>query len=670
MKLTFLAGSVAVAEAWEWSLVDEVTCLENSSYNECGSDRDICGGWSSMEHASMTSDCYQGCFCDDGFIQTRAGTCIPEAECAPAGEITCLVSQFESYLTFFGFDANLISGFDWSWNGVGNHCDTPTPPSPKTPKTKTPKTKSPKTKTPKSGKGKKSKTPKSGKGKKSKTPKSAKGKKTKTPKSGKGKKTKTPKSAKGKKSPKGKTGRRRRELDSPAPRFARSATGSGKSPKSGYYNTPSPSPVCYPNYLENFCSYVINNYSGDHVDRLTALCYGPFFSTCLNNVLYVQQFTAVFGQQYSDLFCPVFESGNFLFDLSSINFGDFNLDIDINIDYSIDFNVNLVTHINTYQNVMIKFIQSCGFTRVIDQILIQLTMEFNWDEFYGEFDAVFEYFEAAIATMLLDTTFVDAIVLIDADFIASFQNVIQVFITQNIEMFFSTNIQFSIGGSFDWDCSNNGWCYTPPQIPVPYESAEIACSSIGGEVMGREHLSFLSELSQSAHHDFWLRFDVSNACAAASGMSYWNMNLNAFLSAEHGYIDVGHSDTECSFVCVKPQLPRPPAGGEDSCHSIVGGVFEEYMWAVGTWSQMDDSSREFYPASTDDMSFPTGSVLAYESNCGQIKFSLKCLKNNSDNLYYFMPCNSLRCSGFDREIWLNEEKLNGIIDGSFQMNCY
>ena len=70
------------------------------------------------------------------------------------------------------------------------------------------------------------------------------------------------------------------------------------------------------------------------------------------------------------------------------------------------------------------------------------------------------------------------------------------------------------------------------------------------------------------------------------------------------------------------------------------------------------------------MSFPTGSILAYESNCGQIKFSLKCLKNNSDNLFYFMPCNSLRCNGFDREIWLNEEKLNGIIDGSFQMNCY
>ena len=363
------------------------------------------------------------------------------------------MSQFESYLTFFGFDASLISGFDWSWNGIGNHCETPTPPSPKTPKTKTPKTKTPKTKTPKT-----------------KTPK------TKTPKSGKGKKSKTPKSAKGKKSPKGKTGRRRRELDSPAPRFARSATGSGKyaksgkygksgkgksgkgksgkgkSPKSGYYN--SPSPVCYPNYLENFCSYVINNYSGDHVDRLTALCYGPFFSTCLNNVLYVQQFTATFGQQYSDLFCPVFESGNFLFDLSSISFGDFNLDIDINIDYSIDFNVNLVTNINTYQHVMIEFIQSCGFTRVIDQILIQLTMEFNWDDFYGEFEVVFEYFEAAIATMLLDTTFVDTIVLIDAEFIASFQNVVQVFITQNIEIFFSTNIEFSIGGSFDWDCSN------------------------------------------------------------------------------------------------------------------------------------------------------------------------------------------------------------------------
>jgi hypothetical protein len=139
--------------------------------------------------------------------------------------------------------------------------------------------------------------------------------------------------------------------------------------------------------------------------------------------------------------------------------------------------------------------------------------------------------------------------------------------------------------------------------------------------MGREHLEFLSELSQSTHHDFWLRFDVSNACAAvnkiseikeensffqASGMSYWNMNLNAFLSAEHGYIDVGHSDTECSFVCVKPQLPRPPAGGVDSCSSIVGGVFEEYMWAVGSWSQMDDSSREFYPA-------PTGKIIKNNS---------------------------------------------------------
>ena len=66
--------------------MEEVTCLENSSYNECGSDREICGGWSDMEHDSMTSDCYQGCFCDDGFIQTRAGVCIPEAECAPAGE--------------------------------------------------------------------------------------------------------------------------------------------------------------------------------------------------------------------------------------------------------------------------------------------------------------------------------------------------------------------------------------------------------------------------------------------------------------------------------------------------------------------------------------------------------------------------------------------------------
>jgi len=81
-------------------------------------------------------------------------------------------------------------------------------------------------------------------------------------------------------------------------------------------------------------------------------------------------------------------------------------------------------------------------------------------------------------------------------------------------------------------------------------------------------------------------------------MNYWNMNLNAFLSSEDGYIDVGHSDTECSFVCVKQQVPRPPAGGEDSCQSIVGGVFEEYMWAVGEWSQMDDSTREFYSAST------------------------------------------------------------------------
>merc|ERR1712088_784337 len=79
----------------------------------------------------MTSDCYQGCFCDDGFIQTRAGVCIPEAECAPAGEITCLVAQFESYLTFFGFDPSLISGFDWSWSGIGHHCGTPTPRKPK-----------------------------------------------------------------------------------------------------------------------------------------------------------------------------------------------------------------------------------------------------------------------------------------------------------------------------------------------------------------------------------------------------------------------------------------------------------------------------------------------------------------------------------------------------------
>merc|ERR1712003_389784 len=632
--------------------------------NECGSDREICGGWSDMEHDSMTSDCYQGCFCDDGFIQTRAGVCIPEAECAPAGEITCLVAQFESYLTFFGFDPSLISGFDWSWSGIGHNCGTPTPPSPKTPKTKTPKTKTPKTKSPK----------------------------TKTPKSGKGK-TKTPKkSGKGKKSPKGKTGRRRRELDSPAPKdkkhtgkygksgkgksgkgkSGKGKSGKGKSPKSGYYNTPSPSPVCYPNYLENFCSYVINNYSGDRVDRLSALCYGPFFSTSLNNVLYVQQFTATFGQQYSALFCPIFESGNFLIDLNDLNFGDFDLDIDfnVNVNYNIDFDINLVTNINTYQNVMIEFIQSCGFSRVIDQILIQLTMEFNWDDFYGEFDAVFEYFETAIAGMLLDPPFVEAIVLVDADVIDSLGGVIQVFITQNIEMFFSTNIQFSIGGSFDWDCSNNGWCFTPPQIPVPYESAEIACNSIGGQVAGGEYIDFLSTLSQSSNTDFWMHFDVSNACAQASGMSYWNMNLNAFLSAEHGYIDVGHSDTECSFVCVKPQAPRPPAGGEDSCHSIVGGVFEQYMFAVGTWSQMDESSREFFPVPTDAMSFPTGTILAYESNCGQIKFSLKCLKNNSDNLYYFMPCNSLRCNGFDREIWLDEEKLNGIIDGSFQMNCY
>lgn len=271
--------------------------------------------------------------------------------------------------------------------------------------------------------------------------------------------------------------------------------------------------------------------------------------------------------------------------------------------------------------------------------------------------------------MLLDTTFVDAIILVDADVIASLGNVIQVFITQNIEIFFTTNIQFSIGGSFDWNCSNNGFCFTPAQIPVPFESAQIACDSIGGQIAGREYVSFLSEMSQISHHDFWLSFDVSNACAQASGMNYWNMNLNAFLSSEHGYIDVGHSDTECSFVCVKQQVPRPPAGGEESCQSIVGGVFEEYMWAVGEWSQMDDSTREFYSASTDAMSFSKGSVLAYESNCGQIKFSLKCLKNNSDNLFYFMPCNSLRCSGFDREIWLDEEKLNGIIDGSFQMNC-
>ena len=34
----------------------------------------------------MSSDCYRGCFCDDGYIQTRAGVCIPEADCAPAGE--------------------------------------------------------------------------------------------------------------------------------------------------------------------------------------------------------------------------------------------------------------------------------------------------------------------------------------------------------------------------------------------------------------------------------------------------------------------------------------------------------------------------------------------------------------------------------------------------------
>ncbi|CAG5102515.1 Oidioi.mRNA.OKI2018_I69.chr1.g338.t1.cds [Oikopleura dioica] len=693
MKLTYLAGSVAVAEAWEWSLVDEVTCLENSSYQECGTDREICGG---MEHMEMSSDCYRGCFCDDGYIQTRAGVCIPEADCSPAGEITCLVAQFESYLTFFGFDATLISGFDWTWSGLGNHCDTPTPPSPwtpktpKTPKTKTPKTKTPKTKTPKTKTPKtktpKTKTPKT-KTPKTKTPKTktpkTKTPKTKTPKT-KTPKTKTPKSGKTKtpKSGKGKSGRRRREIDSPQPRFSRSGTGKSgksgkgksgygksgtpKSPKSGY-GSPSPQ-ICYPNYLENFCSYIISNYGGDHVDRLSALCYGPFFATTLNNVLYIQQFTATFGISYSQLFCPVFDSGNFFIDLTTINFADFNLDIDVNIDY----NINLITHVNTYQNVMIEFIQSCGFTGVIEKILIQLTMEFNWNDFYGEFEAVFEFFTSSIAEMLLDVDFVAQIVLVDADVVASLGNVITVFISQNIEVFFTTNIEFSIGGNFDWDCSNDGWCFTPPQIPVPYESAAIACESIGGQVAGSDHLDFISGMGQVTGHEFWMHFDVSNACSYMSGLSNWNMNLNAFVSHEHGYIDVGHSDKECSFICTKPQAPLPPVppeGGVDFCHSIIGGKFEQYMWAVGSWTEMNDSDREFYPASTDAETFDKLSVIRYESDCGMFKFSLKCLKNNSDNLYYWMPCNSIRCSGFDREIWLTEEKLNGIIDGSYQMNC-
>ena len=202
--------------------------------------------------------------------------------------------------------------------------------------------------------------------------------------------------------------------------------------------------------LEDLCSYVSSNYAGQNNNRLEALCRGPLFSTTMKNILFVKQFTATFGTQYSDVFCPALDNDSVAIDLTTISINEF---IDFNLDVEVEFNVNLVEKFDPMQNAMIEFIQTCGFSATIDKILIQLTLEYDWSHFFGEFEAVFQFYSEKISLLLLDEVFVARILVLDANVIDSLGLVTQVFITQNIEVFFQSHIQFSIGGSFDWNCS-------------------------------------------------------------------------------------------------------------------------------------------------------------------------------------------------------------------------
>ena len=168
----------------------------------------------------------------------------------------------------------------------------------------------------------------------------------------------------------------------------------------------------------------------------------------MKNILFVKQFTATFGTQYTDVFCPGFDNDAVVIDLTTININEF---VDLNIE--VEFDVNLVQNFDPMQNAMIEFIQTCGFSATINKILIQLTMEYDWSHFFGEFEAVFQFYTEQISSLLLDESFVGRILALDANVIDSLGYVTQVFITQNIELFFQSHIQFSIGGSFDWNCS-------------------------------------------------------------------------------------------------------------------------------------------------------------------------------------------------------------------------
>jgi hypothetical protein len=110
-------------------------------------------------------------------------------------------------------------------------------------------------------------------------------------------------------------------------------------------------------HLEDLCSYVGSNYAEQNNDRLEALCRGPLFLTTIKNIMFVKQFTAIFGTQYSDVFCPAFDNDSVLIDLTTISMNEF---IDFNLDVEVEFNINLVENFDPMQNAMIEFIQTCG----------------------------------------------------------------------------------------------------------------------------------------------------------------------------------------------------------------------------------------------------------------------------------------------------------------------
>jgi hypothetical protein len=65
------------------------------------------------------------------------------------------------------------------------------------------------------------------------------------------------------------------------------------------------------------------------------------------------------------------------------------------------------------------------------------------------------------------------------------------------------------------------WCFTPVTTPVTYESAETACNSVGGDLAASDKIAFLSQIGQKLNLDFWINYDVVNACSQVKEANIW-----------------------------------------------------------------------------------------------------------------------------------------------------